>query len=276
MRWHLRRGAGTSTDPRRAWSVPPQLEQFETHTRSGGWPNAARRCRRFRAPLGGAARRPLDRSTARRPVARAARGRPRCHPAGQRPAHGFDGAHGRPQRPLGPARLARQPHRPHPGVHSGARPARRRGRRGARPAICPTTTWRRRAPSALAGQRGGLRPSARCPRRHVATASPLRPGEAMPAPIIAAVTNVFRRSLDPALPVAARAEGSTIWDADGKAYLDAAGGAIVVGVGHGRESVARVMAEQASRVAYAHGSAFTSDAVEAYASALAPHLPMAD
>jgi adenosylmethionine-8-amino-7-oxononanoate aminotransferase len=89
-------------------------------------------------------------------------------------------------------------------------------------------------------------------------------------------SHVFRRSLDPALPVAVRAEGSTIWDADGRAYLDAAGGAIVVGVGHGRESVARVMADQASRVAYAHGTAFTSDALERYADALAPHLPLAD
>ena len=89
-------------------------------------------------------------------------------------------------------------------------------------------------------------------------------------------SHVFRRSADPSPPVAARAEGSTIWDADGRAYLDAAGGAIVVGVGHGRESVARVMAEQASRVAYAHGTAFTSDALERYAAALAPHLPMDD
>src|SRR5215218_755535 len=88
------------------------------------------------------------------------------------------------------------------------------------------------------------------------------------------MSNVFRRSLDPSLPVAVRAEGSTIWDADGRSYLDAAGGAIVVGVGHGRESVARVMAEQASRVAYAHGSAFTSEPLERYAAALAPHLPM--
>jgi adenosylmethionine-8-amino-7-oxononanoate aminotransferase len=89
-------------------------------------------------------------------------------------------------------------------------------------------------------------------------------------------SHVFRRSLDPALPVAVRAEGSTIWDADGRAYLDAAGGAIVVGIGHGRASVAAVMAEQAGRVAYAHGTAFTSEALERYADALAPHLPMDD
>ena len=90
------------------------------------------------------------------------------------------------------------------------------------------------------------------------------------------MSNVFRRSAAAEPPVAVRAEGSTIWDASGKAYLDAAGGAIVVGVGHGRETVARVMAEQAGRVAYAHGTAFTSEPLERYAAALASHLPMTD
>ncbi len=87
---------------------------------------------------------------------------------------------------------------------------------------------------------------------------------------------VFRRSLVPSPPVAVRAEGSTIWDADGRAYLDAAGGAIVVGVGHGRASVAEAMADQAGRLAYAHGSAFTTEVLEAYAAELGPLLPVAD
>src|SRR5436190_19141200 len=87
---------------------------------------------------------------------------------------------------------------------------------------------------------------------------------------------VFRRTADPVPPVAVRAKGSTIWDADGKAYLDAAGGAIVVGIGHGRASVAQVMAEQAGRLAYAHGSAFTNEPVERYAAAIGRHLPMDD
>lgn len=90
------------------------------------------------------------------------------------------------------------------------------------------------------------------------------------------MSHVFRRSSDAALPVAVRAAGSTIWDASGKAYLDASGGAIVVGVGHGRKSVVRAMAEQAGQVAYAHPTAFTSDVLERYADALAPHLPMDD
>ena len=53
-------------------------------------------------------------------------------------------------------------------------------------------------------------------------------------------------------PVAVEASGSTIRDADGRAYIDAAGGAIVVNVGHGRASVAAVMAEQAGRLAFVH------------------------
>ncbi len=87
---------------------------------------------------------------------------------------------------------------------------------------------------------------------------------------------VFRRSLDPDPPVAVRAEGSTIWDATGRAYLDAAGGAIVVNVGHGRRSVAAAMADQAGRLAFAHGSAFTNEPLEAYAAELGPRLPLDD
>ncbi|HEY7523756.1 MAG TPA: aspartate aminotransferase family protein [Candidatus Limnocylindrales bacterium] len=87
---------------------------------------------------------------------------------------------------------------------------------------------------------------------------------------------VLRRAsaVDP--PIAVRAEGATIWDRDGKAYLDAAGGAIVVGIGHGRPEIARVMADQAGRLAYAHPTAFTSEPLEAYATAIAPHLPVDD
>jgi adenosylmethionine-8-amino-7-oxononanoate aminotransferase len=87
---------------------------------------------------------------------------------------------------------------------------------------------------------------------------------------------VFRRTLDPDPPVAVRAEGITIWDANGKAYLDAAGGAIVVGIGHGRREIGEVMARQASTLAFAHGSAFTSEPLERYAQTVAPHLPMDD
>ena len=87
---------------------------------------------------------------------------------------------------------------------------------------------------------------------------------------------VFRRSALPDPPVALSAEGSTIRAADGHEYLDAAGGAIVVNVGHGRREIARVMAEQAGRLAYAHGSVFTTEPLEAYAAEVAAVLPVDD
>jgi adenosylmethionine-8-amino-7-oxononanoate aminotransferase len=87
---------------------------------------------------------------------------------------------------------------------------------------------------------------------------------------------VFRRSLTTEPPVAVRAEGSTILDSTGRAYLDAAGGAIVVNVGHGRRSIADAMADQAGLLAFAHGSAFTTEPLEAYAREVAVHLPLDD
>src|SRR5512132_1112200 len=94
-------------------------------------------------------------------------------------------------------------------------------------------------------------------------------------PYTRAVTGrVFRRSLDPDLPVAVEAHESTIVDASGREYLDAAGGAIVVNVGHGRPSIAEVLADQAARLSYAHGSAFTTEPLEAYAEEVGRVLPV--
>ena len=87
---------------------------------------------------------------------------------------------------------------------------------------------------------------------------------------------VFRRTADPAPLVAVSGHGATIRDAAGREYIDAAGGAIVVGVGHGRASVAAAMADQAGRLAYAHGTAFTTEPVEAYAREIGPRLPVDD
>ncbi len=87
---------------------------------------------------------------------------------------------------------------------------------------------------------------------------------------------VFRRSWNPTPPAAVEAHGSTIIDADGREYLDAAGGAVVVNVGHGRREIADAVAEQTARMAYAHGSAFTNEPLERYAVELGPHLPVTD
>jgi adenosylmethionine-8-amino-7-oxononanoate aminotransferase len=88
------------------------------------------------------------------------------------------------------------------------------------------------------------------------------------------MSHVFPRMLGRDLPRVARAEGACLWDTEGKRYLDAAGGAIVVGIGHGDADVVRAMTEQAGRVAYAHGTQFTSEALEAYSDELGPLLPM--
>jgi adenosylmethionine-8-amino-7-oxononanoate aminotransferase len=85
---------------------------------------------------------------------------------------------------------------------------------------------------------------------------------------------VFRRSALADPPIAVSAQGSTIRDANGREYLDAAGGAIVVNVGHGRREIAAAMADQAGRLAYAHGSAFTTEPLEAYATEVGPLLPV--
>jgi adenosylmethionine-8-amino-7-oxononanoate aminotransferase len=88
------------------------------------------------------------------------------------------------------------------------------------------------------------------------------------------MSRVFRRAADP--PVAVRAEGVWVEDADGRRYLDAAGGAIVVGIGHGDPVVAAALEEQVRRVAYVHGSAFTTEALETYAGELAEVVPVPD
>jgi hypothetical protein len=93
---------------------------------------------------------------------------------------------------------------------------------------------------------------------------PVRPGR------------VFRRTSEPHPPVATRGEGARIWDAAGREYIDASGGAIVVNVGHGRAEIAQAMADQAARISFAHGSAFTTEPLEAYAAELGPLLPMDD
>jgi adenosylmethionine-8-amino-7-oxononanoate aminotransferase len=87
---------------------------------------------------------------------------------------------------------------------------------------------------------------------------------------------VFRRSAAADPPVAVEASGCTIRDAEGREYLDAAGGAVVVNVGHGRREIAAAMADQAARLAYAHGSAFTTEPLEAYAREVGRHLPLVD
>src|SRR3989442_2099767 len=88
------------------------------------------------------------------------------------------------------------------------------------------------------------------------------------------MSNVFPRVFGRDLPTVVRGEGAVLWDAEGRRYLDASGGAIVVGIGHGDQDVVEAMARQARQVAYAHGTQVTTEPLEAYAEELAPLPPM--
>jgi adenosylmethionine-8-amino-7-oxononanoate aminotransferase len=90
------------------------------------------------------------------------------------------------------------------------------------------------------------------------------------------MTHVFPRVLDRELPTAVRAEGAWIETGEGSRYLDGAGGAIVVNVGHGRREVIDAIETQLAATQYVHGTMFTTQAVEAYADAVAGVLPMDD
>src|SRR5271168_4334799 len=84
---------------------------------------------------------------------------------------------------------------------------------------------------------------------------------------------VFPRNFLRAYPQAVRGEGCFIFTADGQRYLDAAGGAAVVTIGHGVAEVANAMSAQASRLAYVHSSQFQTAIAEKLAErilALAP------
>lgn len=76
--------------------------------------------------------------------------------------------------------------------------------------------------------------------------------------------------------MAAHAEGCWINDNDGNGYLDAAGGAVVVNVGHGDPDVLAVLAGGSGTVDYVHPSVFTTESVESYAKALSTVLPVED
>lgn len=70
-----------------------------------------------------------------------------------------------------------------------------------------------------------------------------------------------------------RGEGVWLIDEDGRRTLDAAAGAAVASLGHGRRDVAEVLARQASRLAFAHPSKFVTPEAEALAERLAARAP---
>ena len=87
---------------------------------------------------------------------------------------------------------------------------------------------------------------------------------------------VFYRSLARDFPLAVKGEGCWIEDENGKRYLDAVGGAYVATIGHGVREIGEAMAQQAGRLAYVSGAAFTNEAVEALCARLVSRTPGMD
>jgi adenosylmethionine-8-amino-7-oxononanoate aminotransferase len=81
--------------------------------------------------------------------------------------------------------------------------------------------------------------------------------------------HVLYRRLQKSYPRIVRGEGCWLIDDAGSRYLDASSGAMVANLGHGNAEVARAIGEQAARLAYVNGTAFTHDAVEELAAELA-------
>jgi len=70
-----------------------------------------------------------------------------------------------------------------------------------------------------------------------------------------------------------RGEGCWLIDDAGVRYLDACGGAFAASIGHGVPEVAEAIGDQARRIAYVNGTAFTTEPVERMASELASLAP---
>ena len=87
---------------------------------------------------------------------------------------------------------------------------------------------------------------------------------------------VFHRRLAHTYPTVDRGEGVYLYDTAGNRYIDAAGGALVVNIGHGVRDVVEAMSRQAAAVAFAHGTQFTSRPLELYAAALGDISPIRD
>src|ERR1700692_3657653 len=69
-------------------------------------------------------------------------------------------------------------------------------------------------------------------------------------------------------PVAVSGEGIYLYTADGRAIIDASGGAAVAALGHGNRRVAEAIARQASTMAYAHTGTFSNEPAEELADLL--------
>ncbi len=87
-------------------------------------------------------------------------------------------------------------------------------------------------------------------------------------PVTKMTGRVLYRRLQHHYPTVHHGKGVYLVDREGKRYLDGSGGALVVNIGHQVPEIITAMAEQAGRVAFAHGTQFTNEPIETLAAEL--------
>ena len=87
------------------------------------------------------------------------------------------------------------------------------------------------------------------------------------------MTRLLHRAIHAPPPVAVGGKGMELFDAAGKAYIDASGGAAVSCLGHGHPDVLAALHRQVDTLAYAHTGFFTSEAAEELAELLIADAP---
>lgn len=87
------------------------------------------------------------------------------------------------------------------------------------------------------------------------------------------LTSLFPRNFGQRYIEVERGEGPYLFGADGRAYLDAAAGAISANIGYGVEEVAAAIHEQTARLPFAHATYWTAEINERAASLVAELAP---
>ncbi|MET2833095.1 aspartate aminotransferase family protein [Mesorhizobium shangrilense] len=87
------------------------------------------------------------------------------------------------------------------------------------------------------------------------------------------MSKILHRTIHANLPLAVGGRGIEMFDADGKAYIDASGGAAVSCIGHGHPEVLAALHAQLDKLAYAHTGFFTTDIAERLADRLVADSP---
>jgi adenosylmethionine-8-amino-7-oxononanoate aminotransferase len=87
------------------------------------------------------------------------------------------------------------------------------------------------------------------------------------------MTHILHRIANATMPVAVGGRGIELYDATGKSYIDASGGAAVSCLGHGHPDVIAALHAQLDKLAYAHTGFFTTEIAEQLADRLVADAP---